>query len=191
MLGLYAAGCECADAGTLERWRGAPTLREDGRRTRVQVARNQLSEAERAQVLTVANSPAFADLPTSQIVPILAERGEYIAAESTFYRVLRAAGQLRHRQSARPAQVRHKPRALSASPPNQLYSWDISYLPTTIRGVFFYLYLFMDVYSRKIVGWQVYAEESSAWVADLMADIAASEHITPDQVALHADNWGR
>jgi transposase InsO family protein len=175
---------------TLERWRGAGTLREDGRCTRVQVARNQLSDAERAQVLMVANSEVFADLPPSQIVPILAERGEYIASESTFYRLLRAAGQLGHRQSSRPAQTRHKPRALSAWAPNQLYSWDISYLPTTIRGVFFYLYLFMDVYSRKIVGWQVYAEESSAWAADLMTDIAASEHIAPDQVILHADNGG-
>lgn len=175
---------------TLERWRAPGTLGEDGRRTRIQCAHNQLSDVERAQVLAIANSATFADLPPSQIVPILAERGTYIASESTFYRVLRAAGQLGHRQACRPAQVRHRPRALSACAPNQLYSWDISYLPTTIRGVFFYLYLFMDVYSRKIVGWQVYAEESSAWAAEIMEDIAANEHLVPDQVTLHADNGG-
>lgn len=175
---------------TLERWRAPGTLGDDGRRTRLQCAHNQLSDVERAQVLAIANSATFADLPPSQIVPILAERGTYIASESTFYRVLRAAGQLRHRQTCRPAQVRHRPRALSACSPNQIYSWDISYLPTTIQGVFFYLYLFMDVYSRKIVGWQVYAEESSAWAAEIMKDIAANEKIEPDQVTLHADNGG-
>jgi transposase len=83
-------------ARTLERWRAPGARREDGRRTRVQAAPNRLSELERERVLAVANSAEFADLAPSQIVPILAERGEYIASESTFYRLLRAAGQVRH-----------------------------------------------------------------------------------------------
>jgi len=97
-----------------------------------------------------------------QIVPRLADQGRYPASESTFYRILRAEKQLTHRRSERPAQTRTKPRAICATAPNQLYSWDITYLPSLIRGQFFYRYLFVDIFSRKIVGWQVYEEENSA-----------------------------
>ncbi len=108
----------------------------------------------------MANSAEFGHLPPSQIVPRLADQQRYIASESTFYRVLREEDQLAHRRSERPAQhTQQAARSLCADAPNQLYSWDITYLPTTVRGQYFYLYLFMDVFSRMIVGWQVYAEE--------------------------------
>jgi len=175
---------------TLERWRQCGGLKHDARTTRAYVPENKLSDQERDQVLAVANSAEFAHLPPSQIVPILAERGEYIASESTFYRVLREAKQLKHRLASRPATARHKPKALQATAPNQLYSWDITYLPSDIKGVFFYLYLFMDVYSRKIVGWQVYEQESSEWAAEILHDIVQREGIERDQVALHSDNGG-
>ena len=175
---------------TLERWRQCGGLKHDARTTRAYEPENKLSDQERDQVLAVANSAEFAHLPPSQIVPILAERGEYIASESTFYRVLREAKQLKHRLASRPATSRHKPKALQATAPNQLYSWDITYLPTEIKGLFFYLYLFMDVYSRKIVGWQVYDQESSEWAAEILHDIAQREGIERDQVALHSDNGG-
>jgi putative transposase len=92
-------------------------------------------------------------LAPSQIVPRLADSGQYVASESTFHRVLKAAHQLGHRSPARPKQKRSKPRALCATAPNQIFSWDITYLPTPILGIYFYLYLFMDIFSRKIVGW--------------------------------------
>lgn len=174
---------------TLQRWRESGTLKSDARTTRAYTPANALSDRERERVLAVANSAEFAVLPPSQIVPILAERGEYIASESTFYRILREAKQLKHRQASRPT-TRHKPKALQATAPNQLYSWDITYLPTTIKGVFFYLYLFMDLYSRKIVGWQVYAQESSDWAADILRDIAEREGVDQHQVTLHSDNGG-
>lgn len=192
------AGARCSRAcallgitpRTLQRWRQGGVLHSDGRTHRVYVPRNKLSQGEREQVLTLANSSEFADLPPSQIVPILAERGEYLASESTFYRVLREAGQLKHRQATRVATVRNRPRSLQASAPNQLYSWDITWLPTPITGMFFYLYLFLDLYSRKIVGWQVYEQESSEWAAQILTDIAWREGIAPDQVTLHSDNGG-
>ncbi|SAL82868.1 integrase [Caballeronia terrestris] len=112
----------------------------------------------------MANSTEFGHLPPSQIVPRLADQQRYIASESTFYRVLKAEKQLAHRRSERPVKSCSKPRAVCADAPNQLYSWDITYLPATIRGQYFYLYLFVDVFSRMIVGWQVYAEESSEQV---------------------------
>ena len=174
---------------SLQRWCQGEELREDARRTRRDVPANKLSDEEREQILAVANSSEFAKLPPGQIVPQLADRGEYIASESTFYRVLRAAGQLKHRQASRPATAQ-KPLPLKASGANQIYSWDITYLKTTVRGLFLYLYLFMDIYSRKIVGWQVYEAESSAFAADILQDIAEREAIAPDEVTLHSDNGG-
>lgn len=175
---------------TLQRWQKSGEITEDGRRARDFVPPNKLSDQERQAVLTVANSAEFAALAPSQIVPILAERGQYLASESTFYRILREAKQLQHRQASRAATGCRKPKALKATAPNQLYSWDITYLPTAVRGVFFYLYLFMDVYSRKIVGWQVYERESSEWAAEIVRDIVQREGITRQQVTLHSDNGG-
>jgi transposase InsO family protein len=143
---------------------------------------------ERQRLIKIANEPGYADLPPSKIVPRLADEGCYIASESTFYRVLKAENQLSHRQKAKPVRQIKKPKALTATAPNQIYTWDITYLPTQVKGIFLYLYLVMDIYSRKIVGWQVYEEESSARAADLMTDICQREGVAPDQVTLHADN---
>ena len=120
-------------------------------------------------------------------MPLLADSGRYIASESTFYRVMKDKGQMTHRHRSKSA-CGKKPRSLVATAPNQVYSWDITYLPSTVMGMFFYLYMVMDIYSRKIVGWQVYGRESSALAADLMTDICAKEGIEPDQVTLHSDN---
>ena len=117
---------------------------------------NKLSDAERQAALGALNSQAYKDLPPSQIVPRLADRGLYVASESTLYRLLRQAGQLAHRRLERVAQKRSKPRALVATKPDQIYCWDITYLPTKVRGLYFYLYLFVDIFSRKVVGWQVF-----------------------------------
>ena len=172
-------------ARTLQRWRARPE--GDGRPMRVQQPLNKLDDLERQRILAIANSPEFGHLPPSQIVPRLADQGKYIASESSFYRVLRAAKQLQHRATSKPAQT-GKPRALAASQPNQIYSWDITYLPTTVRGMYLYLYLFLDIFSRKIVGWQVYDEESSDLAAEVITDICASEKVQPQQVVLHSDN---
>ena len=127
---------------TLQRWQrdaqGEIAL-GDQRPARVQTPKNALTPEERQQILTVANSEEFADLPPSQIVPCLLDQARYIASESSFYRVLRTAKQLAHRGKERPAQTRNKPRALCATKPNQLFSWDITYLPTQVKGIHYYL----------------------------------------------------
>ena len=172
---------------TLQRWQ-RDELRGDQRPVRVQTPSNSLSMLERQRLLAVANSAEFGHLPPSQIVPRLVDQGQYIASESTFYRVLRAENQLQHRGAERPAQQRHKPRALCATAPDELFSWDITYLPTQVKGIYFYLYLFMDIFSRKIVGWQVYDVESSDLASEVMRDICVRENIAPNQVVLHSDN---
>jgi len=175
---------------TLQRWQNGETVRIDQRPLRQYEPPHKLTEAERAELLAVANSDEFGHLPPSQIVPRLADQGRYLASESTFYRVLKTAGQLAHRRSERPAQSRSKPRAVSAKAPNQVWSWDITYLPAAIRGQFFYLYLFLDIFSRKIVGWQVYDEENSALASEILRDLCGREGIQPNQVILHSDNGG-
>ena len=176
------------NARTIQRWTDGDTVTIDQRPLQHTVPAHKLTEAERAAILAVANSAEFAHLPPSQIVPRLADQQLYFASESTFYRVLGEADQLKHRRAERPAQVRSKPKALCAFAPNQLYSWDITYLSTTIQGRYFYLYVFLDIFSRKIVGWQVYGEESSQNASDMMQDICRREHIARDQVVLHSDN---
>ena len=149
---------------------------------------NKLSDAERAQALQVLNSEPFKDLPPSQIVPRLADQGRYVASESTLYRLLRQAGQLAHRRLERAAYKRHKPRALVATAPNQVYCWDITYLPTQVRGTYFYLYLFVDLFSRKIVGWQVFDCESAELASQLLVDICQRQAVAPHQLTVHSDN---
>ena len=122
---------------TLQRWQ-RDRSRGDQRPLRLQAPKNGLNPLERERLLAVVNSAEFGHLPPSQIVPRLADRGQYIASESTMYRVLKAENQLNHRGAERPAQKRHKPRALSATAPAQLFSWDITYLPTPIKGLYFY-----------------------------------------------------
>ncbi len=175
-------------ARTLQRWQAGEAVSDDKRPQRDYQPPHKLTEIERAEVLTVANSAEFGHLPPSQIVPRLADQGRYLASESTFYRLLHEADQLKHRRSERPAQTRTKPRAVCATAPNQLYSWDITYLPTCIKGQYFYLYLFLDIFSRKIVGWQVYEAESSALASDVLRDLYQREGIQPGQVILHSDN---
>lgn len=179
----------CLNRRTLQRWCRDSSL-GDQRPSRVQVPKNRLSLLERERVLAVANSTEFGHMPPSQIVPILADRGQYIASESTLYRVLKAANQQCHRGAERPAQKRHKPRVLCATAPVQVFSWDITYLPTAIKGVYFYLYLFMDIFSRKIVGWQVHEAEGADLASEILRDICCRENVAPNQVVLHSDNGG-
>lgn len=174
---------------TLQRWRDeAGEIKVDGRQRRDWVPVNKLSEAECEHILSVINTGEFAALAPAQIVPILAERGVYLASESTIYRILRQAQQLNHRQSSRVGQPRSRPKARCATGPNQCYSWDISYLTTAIKGQYYYLYLVLDIYSRLIVGWRIEGSENSDYAAELIDEIATREGIERDQLMLHSDN---
>ena len=129
-----ACGAISLSERTLQRWQ-QDQCRGDLRPMRVQAPKNSLSTSERQALLAVANSDEFADLAPSQIVPRLADQGQYIASESSFYRVLKAANQVKHRGAEKPPKPRYKPRALAATAPGQLFSWDITYLPTQIMGI--------------------------------------------------------
>ena len=174
---------------TLQRWHEAGEVKADGRQQAGQQREpaNKLTEDERRQILAIANEPEFAHMPPSQIVPILADRGRYLASESSFYRVLREADQLAHRGKAKVPR-HHRPAPLQASAANQLWSWDITYLATTVKGWFFYLYLIMDVYSRKVVGWEVFDTESAEHAASVFHKAHLREGVGAESLALHSDN---
>jgi transposase InsO family protein len=179
-------------ARTVQRWQ-RPDRRDGdhriaGQRTVVWCPANQLSAVERQAALEMVSRDEFKDLPPSQIVPRLADQGKYVASESTLYRLLRHAGQMTHRRAERAPRKLSRPRALAAKQANQLYSWDITYLPTQLRGAFFYLYLFVDVFSRQIVGWQVFDCESAELASQLLLDICQRRTIAPGQLTVHSDN---
>lgn len=176
-------------AKTMQRWE-TPGNDEDGRPEAIREPANMLTHAERRCVVETVNRPEFANLSASQIVPKLADLGIYIASESSFYRIMRDHELMAHRLRAKPARKNMKPKALTATGPNQVYSWDITYLYTQIKGIYNYLYLVMDVFSRKIVGWQVHEQESCELAADLMTDICNREGIEKGKVTLHSDNGG-
>lgn len=173
---------------SVQRWTRAD-VGDDGRagpRTR---PANALTPAERAKVLEVVNSPEYRDLPPKQVVPRLADAGRYVASESTIYRILRAEGQDAHRGRTRPRTVRCVD-AHVATAANQVWSWDITYLPSSIRGRFFYLYLVEDIWSRRIVGFEVHEEESMELSAALVLTTCTAEGVDPRGLVLHSDNGG-
>ena len=174
---------------TLQRWK-ASGIGDDGRAGPKKAPGNKLSAQERARIVELANSPEYRDLSPKQIVPRLADEGIYLASESTIFRVLREEGQLVHRETSRPPTKRNRPDQHVADGPNQVWSWDITYLRSPIRGVFFYLYAVVDVWSRKLVGWTVHEEESSEHASVMIEAACAREGVDRGQLVLHSDNGG-
>jgi putative transposase len=140
-------------------------------------------------VIQYATSKEFMDKTPWQIVPTLADRGMYIASEATFYRILKEEKMLAHRGKSKP-RTNTPPAPLVAFKPNQVWSWDITYLKSSIKGNFYYLYMIMDIYSRKIVGWSIHESESMEYSAELFSETCLLEKILEHQLSLHADNGG-
>jgi putative transposase len=173
---------------TFQRWTREGDIKIDGRPDANRPPPgNKLTEEERQAVLDTVNSPAYQSLPPSQIVPSLADEGRYIASESTFYRILREEGQQQHRGRSRAPE--NRPMSTHcATGPNQVWCWDITWIPGPAKGVFSYLYLILDVYSRKVVGWEVHHEESSELASQLVQKAYLREGIAGMPLILHSDN---
>jgi len=186
----------CATAGidlrTLQRWKAHDGLRAgDSRPLEVRpLPDHTLSEAEREQVLRVANEPRFAAVPPARIVPMPADDGLYLASESTFSRVLRAHGQTVHRGRAKAPRARRPPTTQIATGPAQVWCWDMTYLPALVLGRWFHLYLILNLYSRKVVGWEVHDSDHADNAAHLVRRTALAEGIASavTKPVLHGDN---
>ncbi len=183
----------CAELGfckrTYRRWTAlAGEVKADGRPDAQRpVPANALSEVERQKLVDLSCQAEFTSLPPSQIVPILADRGEYYASESSFYRVLKA-NDLQHHRGRAAAPSRSAPKRHQASGPNQVWVWDITWLPGPLAGTYYYLYLMLDLFSRKVVGWEVYEEETAEHASRVIrkASLAEGRGLTP--LVLHSDN---
>ena len=196
----HAAGARlrpaCDVAGitvrTLQRWKAEDGLVIGDRRPDADrpTPSHALTDPERERILAVANEPRFAALPPARIVPMLADENVYIASESSFQRVLRAHGQNRHRGRSRAPQAARAPTTHVATAPGQVLCWDMTYLPAQVQGQWFYLYLILDLYSRKIVGWEIHDTDDADHAAHLVKRTALAEgvHAMVDKPVLHGDN---
>ncbi len=186
--------CETAgiDLRTLQRWKAHDGLQSGDRRPQAvhPDPAHALTAQEREAVLAVANEPRFADMPPARIVPALADEGTYIASESTFCRLLRTQGQNAHRGRSKPPQASRTPSTHIATAVRQVWCWDMTYLPATVAGMWFYLYLIMDLYSRKIIAWEVHVTDDAEHAAKVVQRAALVEGIAADgqRPVLHGDN---
>jgi len=161
------------DVRTLQRWKRALRLAVlgDQRKAAAQARTpgNALTPMERDEIVRVCNLLEYSSLAPTQIVPRLADAGRYLASESSFYRVLRDAGQVNRRGAAAQSRTVVKPQGFCATASNQVWSWDITFLASSIRGQFYRLYMIEDIFSRKIVGWEVHTGELAEHASTLIS----------------------
>jgi transposase InsO family protein len=174
------------DARTVQRWRARPGGgdQRNGPTTR---PANALSDSEWATIRALSIAPEFDDLSPHQLVAKLADMGMYVASERSFYRELSRARLLAHRERSRP-RTHKKPEERVATGPNQAWAWDITYLPAAVVGTYHFLYAVLDVWSRKIVAWEVHETQSDELSAPLIAAACTRESVQPGDLLLHADN---
>ena len=180
-------------ARTLTRWKqdlAGPAIGDKRPTAKRPPQANQLTEKERQKIIEICNSPRFASSPPGQIVPALLDENIYLASESTFYRVLADHGLSKHRGRARkPAEIKPRPN-YQATTPNSIWAWDITWLPSKVSGLFYKLYFILDLFSRKIVAGEVFAEENAANSATLLKLAHLSEKMATQAhpLVLHGDN---
>jgi transposase InsO family protein len=185
----------CSEAGislrTYRRWYKQGKVQVDQRPLAVREApSNKLSTEECQAIVETCNRPEYASLSPSQIVPTLLDLGTYLASESSFYRILSSMNLQNHRGRSQEPKKRAKPTSFAASEPNQVWSWDITYLPSKVIGQFYYLYLFEDIFSRKIVGYEVHERECGELASKLIQRCMLSEQCfnSKNPLVLHSDN---
>jgi putative transposase len=145
----------------------------------------ELPGDERAHVLDVLDSPRFADKSPGQVYAILLDEGAYLCSEATMYRLLRERGQSGERRAQATHPAKKKPELL-AEAPNQVWSWDITKLKGPARGVWYLLYVILDIFSRKVTGWEIWPAETGTLAREFIARaIEANDGIAPS--AIHAD----
>ena len=146
----------------------------------------KLSAEERETALGLLHSERFCDASPYTIHATLLDEGRYVCSVRTFYRILAAQGEVRERRNV----LRHphytKPE-LPATEPNQLWSWDITKLKGPVTWTYFHLYVIIDVFSRRVVGWMVATRESATLAKKLIGETCAKHNISPDQLTIHAD----
>ena len=145
----------------------------------------RLDEAERQAILDALHRAEFADQPPTEVYATLLGRGTYLGSIRTIYRVLAATGETKERRNQRAPQQHTMP-SLTATAPNQVWTWDITKLATLEKGVFLMAYVIIDLFSRFVVGWMVAAKECKHLAAQLFAETIARHGVEPG-LQVHAD----
>ena len=175
-------------ARTYQRWTKEGGIKKDQRPlAKRPTPKNKLTKEERKDIITTVNSPEYKDLVPSQIVPKLADEGKYIASESTFYKVLKEEKMNTHRNRTKSPVKRIVPTHI-ATDSNQVWTWDITWLNAFIKGQYYKLYLIIDMFSRLIVGYEVWEEENSNHAEYLIRKATLSQGIAGRPLVLHSDN---
>lgn len=146
----------------------------------------KLTPQQHEQVLTHLHSERFCDMAPRQVYGTLLSEGELVASVSTMYRVLRAESETPPRRAQRPPQRHVKPQVL-ATAPHQVWTWDITKLPTLVRGVYLSLYVILDLFSRYAVGWMVSTKENAGLARHLFQRALARHQIAPESLIVHQD----
>ena len=173
---------------TYERWIKEGEVKRDQRPlVKRPTPKNKLTKEERDEIIKTVNSPEYADLATSQIVPKLADEGRYIASESTIYKILKEEKMNAHRgRSSIP--VKREPPTHIATSPNQVWTWDITWLNAVIKGQYYKLYLIIDMFSRLIVGHEVWEDEKAEHAEHLIRKATLAQGTAGRPLVLHSDN---
>ena len=169
---------------TFERWRKGKT--RDIRKGAPKTVSRKLLPEERQSIIAISCSNEYKDDNPYKIVASLLTKGNYIASESTFYRVLREEGLVKHRGNTRPGRSHNKPPELVATGPNQVWTWDITWLRSDIRGIFYFAYTIIDIWDRSIVKWSIHDREDDEYARELFQ--AAFEENGYPNVFVHSDN---
>lgn len=178
--------CDCLEISvrTFKRWKSGKII--DQRKGAEKHIPKKLTQEERQAIIDACCSREYQDLTPYEIQVILLDAKIYIASVSTFYRVLRAHDMVHFRGNTRKGTIKHRPPERIATGPNQVWAWDITYLKTSVAGIYFYLYTIIDVWSRKIVGWSIEESENFEYSERLFKRVMKAYGL--NKVYLHSDN---
>ncbi len=173
---------------TYRRWKKLNDL-QDNRKGHPNL-KSRLTSSEKEEIIFLCNKAEYCNLSPNQIVPRLADKEIYIASEASFYRVLKEHNQLKHRRKSKKPTKGKKPASHTATNSNQVWTWDITYLKRDIKGIFYYLYLIVDIYDRCITGYRVEENQSSKLAAGMVEDAVLKRGANTSNLVLHSDNGG-
>lgn len=182
--------CEKLDVARSMVYRFRRPAADDAAPSRFQVRRappRALSQAECEEIIALLNSERFQDMSPREVYAQLLDEGKYMGSWRTFYRILHGHEQVRERRNQRRHPVYKKPELL-ATGPNQVWSWDITVLRGSQKGVYYYLYVMIDIFSRYVVGWMIAEVETAELAERLIAKSYVKQEVQPGQLTIHADN---
>ncbi len=178
--------CEALDISksTYERWRSGAIL--DSRKGAIKSVTRKFTEEEVKMIIDTCCSSEYKDLNPHKLHAVLLDKGQYIGSISSFYRILRQNKLLSHRGNTRPPQERTHPPERKATGPNQVWTWDITFLKTDVRGLFFYAYVIIDIWDRSIVRWAIHDREDDTLAYELFNQALGANNYP--NVYVHSDN---